>query len=223
MESSTYVDAKFIAASRNCVNIVGHQDTKHGSRELMVGKEKKTFCNAYWNIPCDVHVKGYAASSHFELGGTIGMPCTIMADPEGKEIKSVPHKNGAMSTGELMKMIDAAVAAVPGEHIGYADWSSAQKLFSDGDAAFEKEDYRKAIDSWTKLQKMKQKALKEMGDEAMKRAEERGNAQLDEAQKKIDTDKEEAKKLLKKIVDGFKPLECSKKAAEALKGLEDKK
>src|SRR5260221_14350751 len=81
METSTYLDGKMIAASKNFVNVISHRETTHGTREVMAGKDKVTWCKEYWGIECDVHVKGATAASRFS--GISGVPCTLFCDPDG--------------------------------------------------------------------------------------------------------------------------------------------
>ncbi|MBI2933055.1 MAG: hypothetical protein HYY16_15535 [Planctomycetes bacterium] len=214
MESSTYPNDKLIAMSRNFVNVVCHHETGH-DREVVIGREKKLMCSKYWGIACDVHSRLYQEAGNTYEGIT-GVPCTVFADPTGKELF---REAGGLGASELIDQMEKALKQVPGEKIPYEIWAAAKKQVADGEAAFAKEDFKKAVEAWTKVAKMKLKGVKALGEEALKKAEEKGNELLQEGESKIESEKEEAKKILKKVADQFKPLECAKKAAELLKGL----
>jgi hypothetical protein len=213
MAASTYTDARLIAVSKSFVNVVSHGDTGHGTRQVIVGRETKTWCKEYWGIPCEVHVEGSKAVGNF-MKGSYGTPTTILCDPDGKELFRKP---GAMSGAELAKEMAAVLAKTPGEKVSIADWSGAKKSLADADAHLEKGEWKKALELVTKVAKHKAKAVAALADEARKRIEEKGAALLEEAQGKLESEKEEAKKLLRKVADEFKGLDCAKKAAELLK------
>lgn len=218
MATSTYTDPKAIAASKNCVNVVSHGDTGHGTREVIVnGREKKTWCKEYWGISCDVHVEGGKAVGKF-MNGSYGTPTTILCDPDGKEISRKP---GAIGGGELVKMITEALAKIPGEKILGQDWFPSKKAITDAEEAFGKEDYKKAIELAAKVAKHKLKGVAALAEETQKKIAEKGEALFEEAKGKVESDKPEAKKLLKKIADTFKGLDVAKKAADLLKELKD--
>lgn len=213
MASSTYTDAKVIAMSKNFVNVVAHGEKGHKTREVLVGKEKQTWCEEYWGISCDVHEKAAQITGKFMKGG-YGTPTTVICDPDGNELDRNP---GAMGAGELVKFMEKNLAKIPGPKVGFAEWSAALKSVAAVDGHLEKDEFKKAVEAWQKLAKSKLKAVQEMAEAAKKKLEERGEALLSEAESKLESAVEEAKALLKKVAEQFKPLDCAKKAADLLK------
>src|SRR5262245_1067807 len=122
MESSTYTDKKFIEASRNWVNVVAHTESGH-EVEAMVGGKKVTVCERYWNIPCSVHSDAYKQARN-KYEGISGVPCTVLASPEGKELE---RQAGGKSASELSKAMEKVFAGVPGEKIGAVEWKGTKK------------------------------------------------------------------------------------------------
>jgi len=215
MESSTYPDKKVIEMSRNFVNVVAHSETGH-EKEVIFGGKKVSWCSRYWGIACEAHSKCYQ-EARSKYDGISGVPCTVFADPSGKELF---REAGGMAGSELVKKMQEALTKVPGEKVHYDLWAGTRKNLADGDASFEKGEYKKAIEAWNKVVKMKQKAIKELGEAALKRAEDKGSEMLEDARSKVESDKEEAKKILKTLSEQFKPLEVSKKALDLLKTLQ---
>jgi len=213
MESSTYTDKKYIESSRMWVNVAAHGEKTH-EVEAMINGKKVTVCSAYWNIPCSYHSACYSASSKFP--GITGLPTTVYADPDGKEIG---REVGGKSASELIKIQEKLFEKIPGDKISAVEWSQAAKLLADADAAFEKGEWKKAVEGYTKVSKLSKKALKEKGTAGLEKLETKGREIIAEAKEKIATDKEAAKRLLRSVADDFKPLSCSKEAAAALKDL----
>ena len=213
MSASTYPDAKVIEASRNFVNVIAHRETEHGDHEVQVGKEKVKLCNEYLTIPCSVHVQGEGAVNKF-FKGNLGTPTTVFCDPTGTELF---RQAGSMGSGELVKKMNEALTKVTGDKVPLSVWQSGKQSVADGDAALEKKDYKKAIELYTKVAKLKGKFFKDMSGEAMAKVEEKGAALLEEALAIENID--EKKKALQKLVNDFKPLEISNKAKKELEGL----
>jgi len=218
METSTYLDGKVIAASKNFVNIIAHREDSHGTREVVVGKEKQTWCKAYWGISCEVHKKGSAASGRFS--GISGVPCTLFCDTDGNEVSRQP---GGMGAGELVKAMTAALAKVPGEHVSATDWSGAKKILEEAGQKLEKGEIKKAIELELKVARHKIKAIQALAADTAKLIDEKGAALVAEAKEKIESDKAAAKKALQKIADDFKGFDCAKAAQELLATLKDAK
>ncbi|HEY3226055.1 MAG TPA: hypothetical protein VGK61_03545 [Planctomycetota bacterium] len=212
MESSTYTDKKYIEASRMWVNVACHNETGHEVDAMIAGK-KVTVCERYWNIPCDAHSKGSSAARG-KYTGITGVPCTVYADPEGKELS---REVGGKSASELIKIQEKVLEKVPGDHVSVVEWNQAAKLLADADAAFEKGEWKKAVEGYTRVSKLPKKVLKEKGTAGLDKLETKGRELITEAKEKIATDKEAARKLLRKVADDFKPLACAKEAAAALK------
>jgi uncharacterized protein YaaN involved in tellurite resistance len=126
-----------------------------------------------------------------------------------------------MGGSELVKMMNENLAKVPGEHVSAADWAGAKKMLADAAESMGKEDFKKAIELATKVAKHRVKAVAALAEETQKAIAEKGDALLEEAKGKIESDKAEAKKLLKKVSEQFKPLECAKKALDLLKEWKD--
>ena len=218
MEASTYTDAKVIAASKNFVNVIAHGEDSHGTRDVIVnGREKKSWCKEYWGIDCSVHKEGSKAVGNF-MKGSYGTPTTLFVDPDGKEISRKPGSAGA---GELVKLMAEALAKVPGDHVSAIDWNSGKKQIADAEEAIGKEDYKKALELVGKVARSKVKAVAAMAADVSKKLEDKAGEMLEEAKGKLESDKPEAKKLLKKIVEQFKGLDAAKKALEMLKEIKD--
>jgi hypothetical protein len=210
MADSSYKDAKVIEASRNFVNLVAHEDTAHGTKEVVVGREKQKLCNEYHTIPCETHKAAYGFAGRF-FQGTFQTPTTVFADPSGKEISRAV---GGLSAGELVKKMNEALLKVSGEKVPLPVWQMAKVLMNDGEVAREKDDLKKAVEAYTKLSKLRGGTLKADADAALKKLDEEGEKRLAAALAEASVD--EKKKAVKKVADDFKPLPVSAKAKKEL-------
>ena len=211
MESSTYPNKKYIESSRMWVNVAAHSEKSH-MVDAMIGGKKVTVCSAYWNIPCSAHSACYSASGNFP--GITGLPTTVFTDPDGKEIG---REIGGKSASELAKMQDKLLEKIPGDKISAPEWTLVKKQLTDAEAHIEKSEWKKAVELYTKISKNPKKSLKEMATDGLAKLESRGQEFVAEAKGKVETEKEEAKKILKMVSNDFKPLQCSKDALAALK------
>ncbi|HEX7896692.1 MAG TPA: hypothetical protein VF950_02970 [Planctomycetota bacterium] len=211
MSETSYVDPKVIEMSKNFVNVVAHQETTHGDRELLVGREKKKLCTEYFNIPCSVHVKGYEAAGKF-FQGTFSTPTTVFADPGGVELS---RKVGGLSGGELVKAMNEALLKVNGEKIGLPVWSLMKQLQADVEAQLAKNEAKKAVDAAAKIVKLgKGSVFRDAAKESNDKIAEHGKAALEAA---LALEKlEDKKKALQKVVDAYKPLPVSDEAKAEL-------
>ncbi len=210
MADSSYKDAKVIAASRNFVNLVAHQETAHGTKDVFVGREKQKLCNEYHTIPCESHTAAWGFVGRF-VTGTFQTPTTFFAGPDGKEISKVV---GGLSGGELVKKMNEALAKVPGEKVPLPVWQMARQLMTDGEIAREKDDLKKAVAAYAKVSKLRGGSLKADAEAALKKLDEEGEKRLAAALAEASVD--EKKKALKKVSDDFKPLPVSAKAKKEL-------
>ena len=213
MSETSFTDPKVIELSKSFVNFIAHSETAHGSREAVVGKDKIKLCNDYYDIPCEVHTKGWTAVGTF-FNGTFQTPTTVFADPSGKEISRVV---GGLGTGELMKKMNEALGKVDGEKVPLATWSLARQLSADAEAAFEKGDLKKAVDDWVKIGKIKGARFRVMSQEGLKKADESGDKALKDALALENV--EDKKKALKKIVDDYKGCPVANEAKKELDAL----
>jgi hypothetical protein len=213
MSETSFTDAKVIELSKSFVNFIAHQETAHGSHEVIVGKDKVKLCNDYYDIPCETHANGWKAVGKF-FNGQFSTPTTVFADPSGKEISRAV---GGLGAGELIKKMNDALSKVNGDKIPLAAWSQAKQLNAEAEAAFEKGDLRKAIDSWTKIGKIKGAKFRVMSQDGLKKADEAGDKALKDALALENV--EEKKKALKKVIDDYRGCPVSNEAKTALDGL----
>lgn len=213
MASSSYVDAKVIEMSKSFVSVISHQETGHGEKEVIVGREKIKVCKDYHTIPCSVHVLGSSATTKF-FQGSIGVPATVFCDPTGKELSKA---SGALSSSQLLKEMQKTLDGVKGEKIHLMFWQTARKGQADADVALEKNDFKKAIDAYTKIGKLRIKALTQMSEEGLKRVSDLGDKLLQDALA-IESVSDK-KKALEKIAADFKPLAVAAAAKKELDGL----
>ena len=211
MESSTYPDKKYIESSRMWVNVAAHSEKTHEVDAMIAGK-RVTVCSAYWNIPCSAHSACYSASGQFE--GIKGLPTTVYTDADGKEIGRAV---GGKSASELVKMQKDYLEKIPGEKIPADEWNASKVFLEQAGSALAASEWKKAVEGYTKVSKMPRKVLKDKGAEGLAKLNEKGMELVADAKGKIETEKEEAKKILKLVAADFKPLACSKEALAALK------
>jgi hypothetical protein len=211
MEASTYPDKKYIESSRMWVNVAAHSEKSHAVDAMVAGK-RVTVCSAYWNIPCEAHSKCYSASSQFE--NIKGLPTTVYTDAAGKEIGRAV---GGKSASELVKMQKDLLEQIPGEKLHATEWQAAKKLVDEAESAIGKTEWKKAVELYTRVGKLRAKVYKEKGAEGLAKLDEKGRELIEEAKGKVETEKEEAKKLLKMVINDFKGLACSKEATAVLK------
>lgn len=205
------MDPKVVEMSKNFVNVVAHQETSHGDREMIVGRDKVKLCTEYFNIPCSTHVKGWDAVGTY-FNGTFSTPTTVFADPGGVEIS---RKVGGLSGPELVKSMQEALAKVQGEKIHLALWSMKEKLAADVEAALAKNDAKKAQDAANKIARLgKSLSFKDASKEALDKVDAHGKSALEAALGLEKT--EDRKKALQKIADGYKPLPVSDEAKAEL-------
>lgn len=210
MAESSYKDQKVIEASKNFVNIVAHMDTTHGTKDVIVGREKQKLCNEYHTVPCETHTAAWGFVGRF-VTGTFQTPTTFFADPSGKEISKVV---GGMAGGELVKKMNEALAKVTGEKVPLPVWQMAKQLSTDGEIAREKGELKKAVEAYTKLSKLRGGSIKADADAALKKLDEEGEKQIAAALAEAAVD--EKKKALKRISEEFKPLPSAAKAKKEL-------
>lgn len=213
MEDTVYPDAKVIDASRNFVNVIGHREDEHGTRDVVVNKEKMTVCKVYGSIACEVHKQGFSNTNKF-FSGNFKTPTTIFCDPSGKELS---RKEGGLSITEQVKLMGEALKRVSGDHIALGSWKSAKQLMTDGDAYLKDGNYKKALELYAKVAKMTGRGLVNMGKEGIQKIEAEGDAKIKEALEVEDpASKKEA---LKKIAEDFKGTETEKKARKEIENL----
>ena len=211
MEASTYPDKKYIESSRMWVNVAAHSEKTHQVTAVVGGKQV-TVCSAYWNIPCEAHSKCYSASGQFE--NIKGLPTTVYTDADGKEIGRAV---GGKSASELIKMQKDLLEKIPGDKISIDEWNQAKKLLEEADSNLAKGEWKKSIEGFTKVSRLQKKIWKDKSAEGLNKLEEKGRELIATAKEKVETEKEEAKKILKLVAADFKPLACSKEALAALK------
>jgi len=211
MESSTYPDKKYIESSRMWVNVAAHSEKTH-QVDAIVGGKQVTVCSAYWNIPCEAHSKCYSAANQFE--NIKGLPTTVYTDADGKEIGRAV---GGKSASELIKMQKDLLEKIPGDKISIDEWNQAKKMIEDAESYFAKMEWKKSVEGYTRLSKQPKKLWKDKASEGLAKLNEKGRELIADAKGKAETEKEEAKKILKLVASDFKPLDCSKEAAAALK------
>ena len=210
MADASYKDPKVIEASRNFVNIVAHEETSHGTKDVVVGRESRKLCNEYHTIPCETHKGAWGFIGRF-VTGTFQTPTTFFADPSGKEIS---RHVGGLSAGELVKKMTEALGKVPGEKVPLSVWQMARQLSTDGEVAREKGDLKKAVEAYTKLSKLRGGTIKADADAALKKLDEEGEKQVAAALAEASVD--EKKKQLKRITEDFKGLPVAAKAKKEL-------
>ena len=143
---------------------------------------------------------------HFVLGGV----------DVGAVLARESLANGGQVPG-LLGTDAVELAKVEGEKISLPVWTQALQFRTDADAAFEKGDYKKSADLWTRLGKIKGAPFRTMSQDVLKKIDEKGDEALKTALALENVD--EKKTALKKVVEEFKGLAAAAEAKKSLDGL----
>ena len=195
--------------------------TTHGMKEIKKGKDKYKVCKIYNTITCDDHVEtGKTKWNDFFGEKKVPLPQHIFVDASGKELS---RKAGSMTAQDLVKEINDAVAKIAGPKIPKGDYDVARSTIRDADDLVKKDEIKRAIAAFTKVTKSAHPNLAKLGDDSLKNLQSAGDARVEAAIQQMSTNVEEATKVLKKVAEEYKPLECATKAADILKAMADKK
>jgi len=196
-------------------------NTTHGTKEIKQGKDKYKVCKIYSTITCDDHVEtGKTKWNDFFGDKTVPLPQHVFVDASGKELS---RKAGSVTGPDFVKLINEAVAKVEGAKVPKGDYDGARSAIRDGEALVRKDEIKKAIAAFTKVTKSTHPSLAKLGDDQLKGLQVSGDARVEAAIQQMGTNVDEAAKVLKKVADEYKPLECATKAADILKAMAEKK
>ena len=217
-------DGSFITASKRVVCVVSNPDVKHGSRDIMVNKKKTSFCRAYDNMPCSVHVACQSALYNFvDKSGNFDIPMQVWCRPDGTELFKITAIQGAAQTAPaLIKDLERALDRISGTHMSKKDWEDLKKLLVDGDTA-QGSDYKLALACFKKVMESKFEKFAARGKERyegfirqMVNVVSRALKQYEKAAKDSKEYKE-VKPMLQKIAKEMKGTEAGQAAEDALK------
>ncbi len=198
--------------------MVGHWEVKHGTVDVQKDGKTVKVCKIYRTITCDEHHKfGEDLFTTF-FKGRFATPNHVWLGPDAKEL--FRSKTGTMGPAEFQKDVEKAVGMVPGAKATKTEYDQALASLAEGQGLEEKGQVKKAQDSYTKVAKSKNERLRPLGEEKLKALDAKGAALVEEAKAKFESAPAEARAALKRIAEDYKPLECSKLAAEALKALD---
>ena len=195
--------------------------TSHGTKEIKKGKDKYKVCKIYSTISCDDHVElGKTKWSEILGEKEVALPQHVFVDAAGKVLS---RKAGSMTAQDLVKEINDAVAKIEGPKIPKGDYDVARSALRDGEDLVKKDEIKKAIAAFTKVTKSTHPPLAKLGDDQLKNLQSSGDARVEAAIQQMSTNVDEAAKVLKKVAEEYKPLECATKAADILKAMAEKK
>ena len=227
MESSTYPDKKFVAASQNYVNVAVHNGSAHGTKELRVGRETKEVCKLYGNFNSFMTCAEHNSMRGSRIPGADkvrGVPALIILDPTGEKV--LHQSSGGKSASGLIKVFDDVIKENRLAPVPASLYQKAKGIRAAAQAKLEEGKFKDAIRAFNMLAKVKgPKAIKELArnwmDEGLSSCDAAGQEILEKAKNLWESedaaDKKEAKKLLNEVYRNFKYLDCYKEAKELRK------
>jgi hypothetical protein len=221
MVANTFQDRTLIAyLNEKAVPIVGHTADVAWCHEQEVTTDPKTGktilrCPIYKGISCNDHNAIYAEAERlFEFKVT---PRSYVLDAEGK-----PLDGSGKVRGNKPKDIMAALGKAQkklGKPNSRSVYRGAQVKLAEGRASFEAKEFRKAIKKLGSLSgdSGAPGAMRKEAEKLLAKINEAGFEQLGKAKEVLENDREEGRKLLKKITEDFIGLEVAKAAKRALR------
>ena len=220
-------DGSFIAASRKIVCVVAHGELKHGTREVMVNKQKVLMCRVYEGMTCDVHKNLVGTIGRFfKAERDFGVPAQIWCRPNGEELFKYEKDQGyPQSSGDLIKDMERAMDRVSGQKMTLKEWVDLRRFYDEGLAAQGRMEYKLALQCYKKVADCKFEKFAKMGQAAyddfvnqVVKMVERGVKQYHKSEKDSKEHKE-VKPLLQKIAKEMKGTAAGDAAEKALKEL----
>ncbi len=221
---AAFRDAAFIKGIQRCVPLVGNGETAHGTRDVKEGGTKVSYCKLYEGIKCEHHVNCNSAAGLF-FRGEFGVPSQVWVkfDPKAegrfKEMfkNTGPQGTGAQGAAEILKDMERALGNIAGKSMNRKEYMDMKRLLNEGTAFFEKNEWKKAIDSFKKVKESKSERFAAKGEEQLKNLENAGMVLVEQALEIAQTKPKDGKAMMTKITKEFDPeWECTKKAKELL-------
>src|SRR5688572_25206663 len=217
MESSTLPNEPVITATADIVAVASHVDNDHGTINVVENGVTVKRCSIYPNLTCEDHMRTSEVGKSY-LKGRFAAPVSLWCDPAGKELF---RKSGFRQPEAFLGDIKEALAKVPGARVSKADYDRQALPFEEAEAALSSGKYRVAIEGFTAASKGNIESLRKSSLEALDGITRTGENLLARAKSALDAGrKDKAKEALKLVAGEFVALECGRRAAELLKGLE---
>ena len=217
MESSTLPDGKVISATSDIVAVASHVDNDHGTIDVVENGVKVKRCSIYPNLSCEDHMRTSEVGKAY-LKGRFAAPVSIWCDPTGKEII---RKHGFRQPDAFLGDIKEALGKVTGARISKADYESQAVPLDEAEIALSNGKYRAAIDGFTKASKGNIESLRKSAESALAGIAKTGENLLARGKAALEGGrKDKAKELLMLVAGDFEALECGRRAAELVTGLE---
>ena len=207
-----------VEASLKVVNLVGILDQKHGNTYVNVNGRKEKRCSIVPSMTCEEHFKvaDYAFLNGF--ASSTGQVFVAVFNKNGK----LPNKPAGNPGGEgYVKIVEAALKKIDGYSIHKLDYDAFMVQLDAAEAARGK-DLRKAIDLLVKAAANPQAGLAALAHQKMGEIDVEGSAHVAEAERLSKENPAKGKDALKQLIAKYAPLDCSKRAEEILKKLNDK-
>lgn len=222
---NAFRDGSFIAQSRRVVCVVANPDTKHGVREVMVGKVKTPFCKAYDGMTCEVHTGCQKGMESFFKAGDFDIPTQVWCRPDGKELFKFtgPNGSGVQNAAGLIKDMDRALDRISGPKMGRREWEEIKKLLRDGDEAQSRLDFKVTLKIFKMVSESKYEYFAKQGkqryDDFVHQIVNLVSRAVKQYEKSPEGSKEkkEVKPMLQRIAKEMKGTEAGDAAEKALK------
>src|SRR5262245_1192677 len=183
---------------------------------VMVTGRKEKRCSLLPTITCEEHftIADYA--------GTKGVQQILINgwNQEGRKPGKPEHNPGGEG---YIKMVEEALKKIDGTTVGKLEYDAFMAQMDAAKAAQDKGHLSKAIDLYLKAAANPNVRLAPIADQHVRELNEQGSGKVSEAETQAGKDLPKAKLILKEVIRDYAPLDCSKRAAEVLKRLNEKK
>ena len=139
---------------------------------------------------------------------------------DGKKPGKPVHNPGGEG---YIKIVEEALKKIDGTTVGKLEYDAFMAQMDAAKAFQDKGHLSKAIDLLVKAAAHPSGRLAPLADQRVRELNEQGSGKVSEAETQATKDVAKAKMILKEVIRDYAPLDCSKRAAEVLKRLNEKK
>jgi hypothetical protein len=211
-----------IESSLKVVNVVGILDQTHGGQMVMVNGRKEKRCSLLPMMTCEEHFK--IADYAFTNGhvGTKGFQQILVNvwNMEGRKPQKPVHNPGGEG---YVKIVEDALKKLDGSTVGKLEYDAFMAQMDAAKSLQDKGHLPKAIEILVKAAAHPSPRLAPLADQRVRELNEQGSGRVSEAETQATKDVAKAKMILKEVIRDYAPLDCSQRAAEVLKRLNEKK